>query len=183
MAGNLFILEIPNHATDWLKLVKIILMNHESILRFWLFVIIGKGCDLLIHEATLDDGLENEARMKRHSTTSEAIQVGQSMEAKFTLLTHFSQRYAKIPLYTDKFSDSVGIAFDNMQVQQSRQLIKLWNFKFSIYVACQTFRCHWVSCIFFPSSCQPWGKCSTNTMKKWSKKSKWEICAIWKETG
>lgn len=39
------------------------------------------------------------------------------MEAKFTLLTHFSQRYAKIPLYTDKFSDSVGIAFDNMQVQ------------------------------------------------------------------
>jgi len=80
------------------------------------FVWLGKGCDLLIHEATLEDGLENEARMKRHSTTSEAIKVGRDMEAKFTLLTHFSQRYAKIPLYTDKFSDSVGIAFDNMQV-------------------------------------------------------------------
>lgn len=66
--------------------------------------------------------------MKRHSTTSEAIQVGQDMEAKFTLLTHFSQRYAKIPLYTDKFSDTVGIAFDNMQVRVIQVVKMLFTF-------------------------------------------------------
>ncbi|XP_065342080.1 ribonuclease Z, mitochondrial-like [Cloeon dipterum] len=80
----------------------------------------GYGCDLLIHEATMEDGLEDEARKKRHSTTSEAIQVGQKMAAKFTLLTHFSQRYAKIPIFNEKFSESVGIAFDNMQVSLSQ---------------------------------------------------------------
>ena len=38
------------------------------------------------------------------------------MKAKFILLTHFSQRYPKIPLFNDNFSDKVGIAFDNMRV-------------------------------------------------------------------
>ncbi|KAF4520499.1 hypothetical protein B566_EDAN004750 [Ephemera danica] len=81
---------------------------------------IGQDCDLLIHEATMEDGLEAEARKKRHSTTSEAIEIGQKMNAKFTLLTHFSQRYAKIPLFNDKFSGTVGIAFDNMRVSLSQ---------------------------------------------------------------
>ena len=39
------------------------------------------------------------------------------MQAKFILLTHFSQRYAKIPLFSDKFTDKVGIAFDNMRLR------------------------------------------------------------------
>ncbi|XP_059488461.1 ribonuclease Z, mitochondrial-like [Neocloeon triangulifer] len=81
---------------------------------------IGRGCDLLIHEATMEDDLREEARQKRHSTTSEAIEVGQKMGAKFTLLTHFSQRYAKIPIFNSKFSDSVGIAFDNMRISLSQ---------------------------------------------------------------
>lgn len=52
---------------------------------------------MLLHEATFDDELQGDAEAKRHSTTSEAIGVGLAMGAKRVLLTHFSQRYSKIP--------------------------------------------------------------------------------------
>lgn len=55
----------------------------------------GLGADILIHEATFCDCLQAEAIEKRHSTISEAIKIGEQMEAKYTLLTHISQRYAK----------------------------------------------------------------------------------------
>ncbi|XP_033106695.1 zinc phosphodiesterase ELAC protein 2-like isoform X2 [Anneissia japonica] len=79
----------------------------------------GMDADLLIHEATLEDGMEEDARLKRHSMTSEAIDIGVQMRAKFILLTHFSQRYSKIPLFSDQFSDKVAVAFDNMKVSLS----------------------------------------------------------------
>ncbi|KAI9845937.1 MAG: hypothetical protein M1837_004473 [Sclerophora amabilis] len=59
---------------------------------------IGKGSTVLLHEATFDDELQGDALAKKHSTTSEAIEVGLNMEAKRILLTHFSQRYQKIPV-------------------------------------------------------------------------------------
>ena len=80
---------------------------------------IGQDCDLLIHEASMEDELVEEARLKFHSTTSEAIQIGAQMNAKFTILTHFSQRYAKIPVINEKFNENVGIAFDNMRVRMT----------------------------------------------------------------
>uniref|UniRef100_A0A5G2R074 Zinc phosphodiesterase ELAC protein 2 n=1 Tax=Sus scrofa TaxID=9823 RepID=A0A5G2R074_PIG len=76
----------------------------------------GKDATLLIHEATLEDGLEEEAVEKTHSTTSQAIGVGMRMHAEFVLLNHFSQRYAKIPLFSPDFTEKVGIAFDHMKV-------------------------------------------------------------------
>jgi len=85
---------------------------------------IGKDSDILIHEATLEDDLKHEAIIKQHSTTSEAILVGKRMGAKYTLLTHFSQRYAKVPVITSNFDSSVGIAFDNMIIC-ARDLPKL----------------------------------------------------------
>ncbi|XP_060096729.1 zinc phosphodiesterase ELAC protein 2 [Heteronotia binoei] len=77
----------------------------------------GKNASLLIHEATLEDGLEEEAIEKTHSTTSQAIEVGMKMNAEFIMLNHFSQRYAKIPLFSEDFNEKVGIAFDHMQVR------------------------------------------------------------------
>ncbi|XP_022237059.1 zinc phosphodiesterase ELAC protein 2-like isoform X2 [Limulus polyphemus] len=77
----------------------------------------GLDCGLLIHEATMEDELEEEAKIKTHSTTSQAIKVGANMRADFTLLTHFSQRYAKVPLFNDNFHNTVGCAFDNMKVR------------------------------------------------------------------
>ncbi|XP_061472516.1 zinc phosphodiesterase ELAC protein 2 isoform X2 [Rhineura floridana] len=80
----------------------------------------GKNASLLIHEATLEDGLEEEAIEKTHSTTSQAIEVGMKMNAEFIMLNHFSQRYAKIPLFSEDFSERVGIAFDHMQMRLRR---------------------------------------------------------------
>uniref|UniRef100_A0AAQ4Q9V5 Zinc phosphodiesterase ELAC protein 2 n=1 Tax=Gasterosteus aculeatus aculeatus TaxID=481459 RepID=A0AAQ4Q9V5_GASAC len=83
------------------------------------FVHTGKNATLLIHEATLEDGLEEEAVEKRHSTTSQAIGIGMRMNADFIMLNHFSQRYAKIPLFSEDFSDRVGISFDHMRIRFS----------------------------------------------------------------
>ncbi|KAG9202354.1 hypothetical protein G6514_004328 [Epicoccum nigrum] len=62
------------------------------------FGAIGKDTTVLIHEATFDDELAGDARAKKHSTTSEALDVGAHMNAKAVVLTHFSQRYQKIPV-------------------------------------------------------------------------------------
>ncbi|MCJ8749427.1 hypothetical protein PDJAM_G00176210 [Pangasius djambal] len=77
----------------------------------------GKNATLLIHEATLEDGMEEEAMEKRHSTTSQAIGIGMNMNAEFIMLNHFSQRYAKIPLFSSDFNQRVGIAFDHMRIR------------------------------------------------------------------
>lgn len=76
---------------------------------------IGKDSDVLIHEATMEDDLAKEARIKMHTTVSQAIDVGKRMRARYVILTHFSQRYAKIPMMENK-AENVAIAFDNMEV-------------------------------------------------------------------
>ncbi|KPM06758.1 ribonuclease Z, mitochondrial-like protein [Sarcoptes scabiei] len=84
----------------------------------------GKDCDLLIHEATMNDNLLKEANAKRHSTISQAIEVGRNIGAKFTVLTHFSQRYAKMapinlikdPSLASYIEKNVIIAFDFLQI-------------------------------------------------------------------
>uniref|UniRef100_A0A8D8W545 Zinc phosphodiesterase ELAC protein 2 n=1 Tax=Cacopsylla melanoneura TaxID=428564 RepID=A0A8D8W545_9HEMI len=90
-------------------------------------VSIGKNSDLLIHEATHEDELEREARLKMHSTVSQAIRIGRDMFAKHVLLTHFSQRYAKLPRLNRDLNENVGIAFDNMRISLS-DLPKLKHF-------------------------------------------------------
>ncbi|KAG9191717.1 ribonuclease Z [Alternaria panax] len=59
---------------------------------------IGTDTTVLIHEATFDDELQGDAKAKKHSTTSEALGIGAQMDAKAVVLTHFSQRYQKIPV-------------------------------------------------------------------------------------
>lgn len=71
----------------------------------------------------MEDELINEAKCKLHSTTSQAIEIGRKMSAKYIVLTHFSQRYAKLPRIVCSpgneeatLGNNVGIAFDNMKV-------------------------------------------------------------------
>jgi len=81
------------------------------------FSAMGKDSDLLIHEASFDHCKIKDAMIKKHSTYSEAIEIGKEMNAKFTLLTHFSQRYSKSPLLWEMEGEpNVGIAFDNLVV-------------------------------------------------------------------
>lgn len=70
------------------------------------FTEIGKGSTVLIHEATFQDDMSQSAIAKRHSTTSEALEVGRRMQARTILLTHFSQRYQKVA-YIDQKTGTV----------------------------------------------------------------------------
>ena len=56
----------------------------------------GQGVRVMIHEATLGDGMEEDAIVKKHTTTSQAIRIAQKCNAWRTILTHFSPRYQKI---------------------------------------------------------------------------------------
>lgn len=67
----------------------------------------------------MEDELEDDALAKMHSTVSQAIEQGHKMRAEFTILTHFSQRYAKIPRIEQELVNNVGIAFDNMEIVPS----------------------------------------------------------------
>lgn len=53
---------------------------------------LGRGCQLLVHEATFDDSKRDHALRKKHSTVSEAIDVARRMECDRLVLMHFSQR-------------------------------------------------------------------------------------------
>ena len=86
----------------------------------------ARDATLLIHEATFEDDLAEDAVKKRHSTTSEAIQLGVDANCYRVILTHFSQRYPKAPVFdgvigaaktkNEDVSDRVGVAFDLMRV-------------------------------------------------------------------
>lgn len=62
------------------------------------FATIGRDSHLLVHEATFEDDMRGEALAKKHSTAGEALVVAQAMRARAVVLTHFSQRYPKMPL-------------------------------------------------------------------------------------
>ncbi len=74
-----------------------------------------EGSDEYVYEA--------EALSKRHSMTHEAVESGRRAGAYRTILTHFSQRYPKIPVIDDTFRASTCIAFDLMSVNLQGQ----WN--------------------------------------------------------
>ncbi|MEM4137314.1 MAG: ribonuclease Z [Candidatus Anstonellaceae archaeon] len=56
-----------------------------------------KGVDLIIHDCTFDDSLEDLAKERFHSTASMAANFAKKAQAKKLLLTHISARYSKDP--------------------------------------------------------------------------------------
>ena len=66
------------------------------------------------------DGMEEIAILKKHSTTTEAVDIGRKMAAKNIVLTHFSQRYPKLPSIKDKNClHQVSFAHDLMRMRFS----------------------------------------------------------------
>lgn len=47
----------------------------------------------MIHEATFQSSLQDQAIKKMHTTVQEAVEMAMKMDAHRTCLTHFSQRY------------------------------------------------------------------------------------------
>ncbi|KAF6821077.1 tRNA processing endoribonuclease [Colletotrichum sojae] len=83
---------------------------------------VGRGATLLIHESTFDDDMMSDALAKKHSTMGEALDVADRMGARRVLLTHFSQRYARIPLVESRRTRTgadqvVLLALDQMRVK------------------------------------------------------------------
>ncbi|XBI63398.1 hypothetical protein VPH35_043827 [Triticum aestivum] len=76
----------------------------------------SRDATVLIHEATFEDSMKDEAIARNHSTTKEAIAVGTSAGAYRIILTHFSQRYPKIPVFDEDDMHKTCIAFDLMSV-------------------------------------------------------------------
>ncbi|MFX1233514.1 MAG: ribonuclease Z [Promethearchaeota archaeon] len=54
---------------------------------------IGQNSDILIHEATFSKDLDHIAKEKKHSTSIDAANMAQKMNAKQLILTHISSRY------------------------------------------------------------------------------------------
>lgn len=57
------------------------------------FVKFAAGADLVIHDATLDDGLAERAEEDGHSTSSQAAENAKKAKVKRLVLTHISARY------------------------------------------------------------------------------------------
>ncbi|XP_013592360.1 PREDICTED: zinc phosphodiesterase ELAC protein 2 [Brassica oleracea var. oleracea] len=76
----------------------------------------SQDATVLIHEATFEDDLIDEALAKNHSTTKEAIDMGSSAGVYRIVLTHFSQRYPKIPVIDESHMHNTCIAFDLMSI-------------------------------------------------------------------
>ncbi|XP_026385349.1 tRNAse Z TRZ4, mitochondrial-like [Papaver somniferum] len=76
----------------------------------------SNGATVLIHEATFEDNMGEVAIGKNHSTTKEAIDIGGG--AYRVILTHFSQRYPKIPVFdeVETCARKTCVAFDFMSV-------------------------------------------------------------------
>jgi ribonuclease Z len=78
---------------------------------------LGRDCDVLVHEATFDDAHGAEAHKRGHTTVRDAAASGHRMRARCTILTHFSQRFPRVPALEE--AASVGVAFDFMTVRAS----------------------------------------------------------------
>lgn len=80
---------------------------------------LGRNSTLLIHEATFPDAYIDSAMTHRHSTLTQAIDQSKAMNAKFTILTHFSRRFNQIPFVDSAKHKNIGIAFDFMELTEN----------------------------------------------------------------
>ncbi|KAK0552831.1 hypothetical protein OC846_001402 [Tilletia horrida] len=83
----------------------------------------SRGVTVMIHEATIQDGREKMADLKGHSTFAQAIDVGRRAGAACTLLTHFSQRYPKLPRLTRRWEGYGGMGPNGRMHEQEEELV------------------------------------------------------------
>ena len=81
----------------------------------------ARGVKLLITEATLENGFEIDAKLKKHQTTDQALKLIKKAKPYRAILTHFSARYSSIPeVVPDHKETKTLIAFDFMKVSWSQ---------------------------------------------------------------
>ena len=81
--------------------------------------IASKDADLLIHDGTFDEKLEEEAKEKAHSTVTQAAEIAKKAKAKRLVLTHISNRYKntdELEKQAKKIFKNSQVAFDGMEI-------------------------------------------------------------------
>lgn len=68
----------------------------------------ARGADVFLHEATMGDDMVADAFAKRHSTMGQALGVVAAARTPLAVLTHFSQRYPKLPKIAPAAADDTG---------------------------------------------------------------------------
>jgi ribonuclease Z len=84
------------------------------------FIKASTNAEIIIHEATFDDSLEDKANENGHSTASQAAEVAKRANAKLLILTHISSRYPNAEILLDQareiFSNTL-LAEDLMKLE------------------------------------------------------------------
>lgn len=84
------------------------------------FITFAKGADLLIHDATLDEGLAERAEEDGHSTACQAAETAKRAKVKRLILTHVSARYEDASLLLQEATKIFGntqVAEDFMKIE------------------------------------------------------------------
>lgn len=80
---------------------------------------LAQGADILIHDSTFDDNLEDRARSDEHSIPSQAAKIALDASVKKLILTHVSSRYADtklLKMQAKKIFRNVEVAEDFMDI-------------------------------------------------------------------
>lgn len=83
--------------------------------------IAARDATVLIHEATFEEELKSHALRKKHCTWREALEAGRLCNVQALVLTHFSQRYPKVPALEgpSDILDRTLVAFDGLHLPLS----------------------------------------------------------------
>ena len=81
----------------------------------------ARGATVLIHEATFEEELKSHALRKKHCTWREALEAGRICNVRTLILTHFSQRYPKMPALEGPLDilNRTLVAFDGLHLPLS----------------------------------------------------------------
>jgi ribonuclease Z len=104
----------------------------------------GERICLFIHEATFDDDQPMEAMKKFHCTVSEALGIFEASGAEACILTHFSQRYPRLPPSVRPLSSRpYGMATDGMLIPFHKAILAdLKNFNNNVHDILEHMECH-----------------------------------------
>ena len=71
---------------------------------------LARDATVLIHEATFENGMEEDAIKKRHSTTREALGAASPRGRTAPSSRIWSQRYPKAPVFDDHYTERTAVA-------------------------------------------------------------------------